>query len=278
METVEQKEDRKYCVYLITNLVNGKKYVGYTGQGLRIRWNMHSSLADRGAQRSLYFAMRKHGKESFVPTILREGLSKEEACLEEKLAVQVLNLTDRNFGYNMTGGGEGGEPTEEIVNKICEGRGMEKDPLCGNRYFEISLPVEKLIEEYRGGKSSVDLAKQYSCSQGAVLRRLRAAGITIRTSSENTKIFGERNGYGFQKNLPQNLGSKRSEETKKRMRDSNKRRRQDVSDDDVVDFYKEGFSTVWIAKHFSMSPTAIRRRLLLHGVVLNEATRKRWKY
>ena len=263
---------------MITNLVNGKKYVGYTGQGLRTRWNMHLSLADRGAQRSLYFAMRKHGKESFVLTVLREGLSKEEACSEEKLAVRILNLTDRNFGYNMTWGGEGGEPTEEIVNKICEGRGMKKDPLCGNSYFEISLPVENLIEEYKEGASSNELAKKYLCSSGTILRRLKAAGVVIRTSSENTKIFGERNGYSFQKNLPQNLGSKRSKETRKKMRESNARRRQDVSDGEVINLYEEGFGTVWIAKHFSMSASAIRRRLLLNGVILNEATRKRWKY
>lgn len=268
MKTIENEDIRKYCVYLITNMVNGKQYAGFTCQGLLTRWGHHCSKATKGVLRSLYAGMRKHGSDSFVPVVFREGLTREEAGREEKLLIRTLKLTDRSFGYNMTQGGEGGVPTEEVVNHICESRGMKRDLAGGNRYFSTNLPTEEIIEQYKSGMSSVDLAKKYGFSPGTILRRLRAAIVTLRTPSERTKLFGERDGYGFKNHPPKRLGSKRSEDTKRKMKDSNKQRRRDVSDEEVVRLYVEGKSSTQIASMFGMTHPAIQRRLRLNDIQL----------
>ena len=55
-------------IYLITNLLNGKKYVGQTIQRLNIRMNHHR----RGGDLYIDRAIRKYGRENFKVEVLEE--------------------------------------------------------------------------------------------------------------------------------------------------------------------------------------------------------------
>lgn len=264
---MEAEDTRKYCVYLITNLVNGKQYAGFTFRPEQ-RWAEHKSKARKGKKKYLYSAMRLYGEKAFDFKIVSSGLTRKEAGAEEIRMIEDLQLRNQKLGYNEAPGGEGGPLTEEIIDRICESRGMKRDPICGNRYFATDLPTEEIIKRYELGESSVDLSKEYKCSSGTILRRLNAAGVALRSASERTKLFGERQGYGFEKNPPKRWGTKQSELTKQRMRAGSIQRRRDVSDEEVVRLYTEGQSSVQIAKKFSMTHPAIQRRLRLSGVKL----------
>lgn len=56
-----------YHLYLITNKINDKKYVGITKLGYLTRWKRHIKLIEKGSNHLivLYNAIRKYGIDAF---------------------------------------------------------------------------------------------------------------------------------------------------------------------------------------------------------------------
>jgi len=52
-------------IYIITNKITGKQYVGQTIQKLNRRWGQHITNAKNGLDYLIYRSMRKHGVENF---------------------------------------------------------------------------------------------------------------------------------------------------------------------------------------------------------------------
>ncbi|MBQ9479005.1 MAG: GIY-YIG nuclease family protein [Selenomonadaceae bacterium] len=92
---------RSMVVYLITNTVNGKKYVGQTARPLGQRIREHTI-----SEYPIGCAMRKYGRENFTVEILAEGNTIEELCELERFYISTHNTTDPECGYNLTEGGE----------------------------------------------------------------------------------------------------------------------------------------------------------------------------
>ena len=54
-------------IYCITNLINGKIYIGQTvQQNSKMRWYAHLADARRGKKSYLLDSIRKYGKDSFA--------------------------------------------------------------------------------------------------------------------------------------------------------------------------------------------------------------------
>ena len=64
-------------IYKITNIVNGKFYIGQSADW-RSRWRQHKTAARRGNTQHLYMAMRKYGIENFSVEIVDNALLREE--------------------------------------------------------------------------------------------------------------------------------------------------------------------------------------------------------
>lgn len=109
-------------VYLITNTLNGKKYVGFSSWGKDERWIRHKSEARRGVKYPLYHSMRKYGEEFFEIVLLEDWETIEEAKEAEKWWIKILDTTNREFGYNIKDGGEGNELPESTKEKISLAR------------------------------------------------------------------------------------------------------------------------------------------------------------
>lgn len=94
-------------IYVITNTVNGKQYVGKTVEGLIRRWARHISYAIHGHTNMLiHRAIRKYGKESFIIEAIATANSHLElVALEKTLINRYKTLVPA--GYNLTAGGEG---------------------------------------------------------------------------------------------------------------------------------------------------------------------------
>lgn len=94
-------EKRIWCVYVHTNLTNGKCYVGITSQyPVEKRWQLGWGYHE---QPKFFKAIEEFGWNGFEHKILETGLTEQEAKQKE---VKYIELFDsyRN-GYNSTFGG-----------------------------------------------------------------------------------------------------------------------------------------------------------------------------
>ena len=92
--------------YLITNTVNGHKYVGITSKTLARRWSNHKASAASGGQHALHRALRKYGEGSFtVERVCSCDTAIELMEIEKELIRKYETRSPR--GYNMTDGGDG---------------------------------------------------------------------------------------------------------------------------------------------------------------------------
>ncbi len=94
-------------IYLITNKVNGKKYIGQTAEGLERRWSKHTYNARKGCQTALGRAIRKYGTEAFGVIQIASCLDKESLDATERLCIIQHQSNNPKYGYNLTDGGDG---------------------------------------------------------------------------------------------------------------------------------------------------------------------------
>lgn len=90
-------------IYLVTNKINNKKYIGQTTRTLKERWSQHCtpSALDKGV---LHKAILKYGKENFNLEIIREAYTLDELnVLEIELISQYKTIAPN--GYNLLEGG-----------------------------------------------------------------------------------------------------------------------------------------------------------------------------
>lgn len=89
-------------IYLVTNIINGKQYVGQTIRPLRERWRDHCRVKDDN-----YFhrAIRKYGADSFRLEVIDTAKSVEELDRKEIFWIKELN-TLYPGGYNLKIGGD----------------------------------------------------------------------------------------------------------------------------------------------------------------------------
>lgn len=91
-------------IYKITNLENGRCYVGQTRQAFKERWRTHLKRgvkAEPGTQNKLYAAMWEDGAENFTFEVLATCAPEE---LNEKERDYIALYHADTWGYNGTGG------------------------------------------------------------------------------------------------------------------------------------------------------------------------------
>lgn len=100
---IDYRENAKWKVYVYTNKINGKKYVGQTCRSLKERAGKDGKLYHQckvfGA------AILKYGWENFEPEIVADHLTREEANGFEKALIKALNTQNNKYGYNISAGG-----------------------------------------------------------------------------------------------------------------------------------------------------------------------------
>lgn len=91
-------------IYVIENLINGKKYVGKTMKTVEERWKTHIRDSKRGTTK-LYNAIKKYGVDNFDTYWMEctHRVSNDVLNQRERYWIAVLQPE-----YNMTAGGDGG--------------------------------------------------------------------------------------------------------------------------------------------------------------------------
>ena len=110
-------------IYIITNLINNKVYIGQTKRSIKERYYNHIRNAfNYNKHHPLYDAMRLYGLDNFEVKQLDIADSKELLDQKEISFIRQFNSQDSNFGYNIGPGGEsnfsGMHHTEKAKLKI----------------------------------------------------------------------------------------------------------------------------------------------------------------
>lgn len=111
-----------YSLYRITNLVNGKVYIGCTTASIQERFYAHKQAAARGSNLPIHHAIRKYGVEHFSIVQICSALNKDAMYeLERHFIVEYdcCRLDGDKPGYNLTRGGEGfdSETARALINR-----------------------------------------------------------------------------------------------------------------------------------------------------------------
>lgn len=126
----------KHYIYITTNLVNGKKYIGkHYGE---------ENDSYLGSGTLLKKAIQKYGKENFKKEILYISQNDEENSLKEKEFIEAFQATERKDFYNIHEGGNGGNTTagwteeqhKEFSKKMSEKYKGEGNPRYGTHLTE----------------------------------------------------------------------------------------------------------------------------------------------
>ena len=121
--------EKTWTVYMHTNKINNKVYIGITSQKVQNRWNngkgyFVKNKEGKFSQQKFARAIQKYGWDNFEHIIFAEGLSKDEACHMERLLIAIWHAMEH--GYNSTIGGEGScgyVPSEELRQLLRQKRG-----------------------------------------------------------------------------------------------------------------------------------------------------------
>lgn len=157
-------------IYIITNTINNKVYIGQTIQPLQKRWEGHTRKGSSFGERNMCIkrAIRKYGKANFT-------ITKLEDCpidlLDEREKFYISYYDSYNNGYNSTIGGKDGVKSPKLRK--------EEQLLC--------------VELYQAGFSLRDIAKEFNVDKATVKHILEINNIGLRLtrtykfSSENRR-------------------------------------------------------------------------------------------
>lgn len=121
----------KIGIYQITNLTNGKVYVGQSWD-IEGRWRVHRSSS---SSKHLRNAIAKDGIENFQFEILEEGLSDQHQLdTREIWWIDALDSRDPAKGYNKLSGGSYGKHSDETRKKMSDAKKV-LNAGSGNPFF-----------------------------------------------------------------------------------------------------------------------------------------------
>ena len=210
-------------VYMITNTVNQKHYIGISiHEPVNGRIKRH--LAGYGGNRLLTHALKKYGKESFTYEILEQNVFPDLLPSLEVSYIAKLN-TVAPHGYNLTTGGDGGKvPCEETRKKMSKSQ-------KGRKHTEVTK--RKISEKNKGEKNPNYNKTASEETRRKMSRRRKGRKLSQKTRQEmSERQKGEKNHF-YGKNLSKehkrklseaNTGIKKhTEESKRRIAESRQR-------------------------------------------------------
>ena len=93
---------KKGIIYGMTNLINGKIYVGQTVKGLKHRWRQHCWNAKNSPEsQPITKAINRYGEENFVVYTLEENIPEINLDLREGIWIFRLRSANKESGYNI---------------------------------------------------------------------------------------------------------------------------------------------------------------------------------
>ena len=134
-------------IYLLTNKVNNKIYVGQTWGTCQDRMGKDGSFYKNSIY--LYNAINKYGADNFEYKHLAYCEKQEDADLMEEYYINLYNSKDHDIGYNIKGGGSVGKHSSETIEKMSK---TQKEIASKWTPEELAKRVAPVINYWNGKK------------------------------------------------------------------------------------------------------------------------------
>ncbi len=168
-----EKTRNKYgFIYITTNSVNGKRYIGKRMYDKRGEWKKYL-----GSGILLKKAIKKYGRQFFKREIIDFATSLEELNAKETYWIKYYNaITDDAF-YNIASGGDGGNvragysDEQYLQSEKRRISAVKKGHLYGERTKNArltELDVKKIISRIKRNDSLADIGRDYNVSEMAI--------------------------------------------------------------------------------------------------------------
>lgn len=163
-------QENQGIIYKITNNLNGKIYIGKTKEfygkkkiqnaGINRRFIGHVSEANSNKKNKCHRlgnALKKYGKENFIiEEILKCNL--EDVDKHEIEQIKKHNSTDRNIGYNILLGGNGGSRmnadivSQETREKISKAHATNDEEMNIKKFFKNGIHTGYKVSRRQNAK------------------------------------------------------------------------------------------------------------------------------
>ena len=220
-------EEKTYSVYMHVS-PSKKVYIGITKRKPQYRWNK-----GRAYSSNIRFtnAIKKYGWDNFQHIILYSNISENEAKEKEIELIAKYNATNPQYGYNITLGGESGngyKPTEDVKRRISQTERGRTSPMKGKRHTDetkakISYSLKHTAKTRRKGFHLSEETRKKISEKNKGIKKPKSREQAIKLSKAK-------------------LGTKLSDETKAKMRESRLRWSKNYYDT-ILQVNKQGIIT-----------------------------------
>lgn len=178
-------------IYCIENLINGKKYIGYS-MNIADRWKHHKKKLRNNYHENSYLlhSWNKHGENNFKFWIIEEYINDEIILkLMEIYFISYYNSFYTENGYNLTRGGDGcfcriaSNTEKENKSKKLSGK---NNPMYGKRH---SAETKRLLSEK--AKNQKRLFGKENSMFGKHLTKDHKKKLSAKLSGSNNPNYGK---------------------------------------------------------------------------------------
>ena len=247
-----------YLLYLITNTINDKEYVGITTNGLEARFRQHKYEAGKPKPAmALHRAMRKYRLENFAIELLCSDASNYVELMEQEI-LEIGKRDTLNRGYNASFGGE--IPANAIQVEV-EGKTYPTLASAANAYG-----VDPKVAQMRMQRLGWGIEERFEIN-GAVAaeKQVVVGGVSYANLKQAAEVLGKRyktvharvtrHGWTPEQALDVLPPPSEAKSVPKRIR---------VGD---LEFSSQAVA----AKHFGLSPSLVSTRIRKLGMSIEEA-------
>lgn len=231
-ETVQEdtQEEKKWCVYVHTNKINGKKYVGITSRPVEDRWKNGNGYSHD--QSYFYRAINKYTWDGFLHEVVANNLTEVEAKYKEIELIALYKSNCRRYhnptyGYNMTDGGDGTvgrihtDDTKQKISNALKGRKMSQESRQKMSESRKGVPFS---EEHKRNLSKSQIGRKHSDETRNKISNSKIGKYTGKNNPNynNHKLSGKNNpNYGNCGEKHPAYGRKHTAEELEKMKNAN---------------------------------------------------------